>query len=237
MSTGHRIPLAQAEALAGEWVARLLPHCDRVEIAGSIRRQVVDVGDLELVALPRMQAVFGLVELLKAEYTGFLTTEEREAYGSKRKDPDWVKATALAVAKRINRPVRFKGDLWPKARYNQLALPEGICMDLFMPVPEAWGLVFFIRTGSALFTRAMATQSAKRGYIWHEGRVYRRGKDGKGNAAPEGAPFPLDDEEAVFRHFGVRFVAPRDRTDEGVLWAAVLDKGAGEHRRPQNWRR
>ena len=40
--------LDQATAIAERVKAQLAPHCDRIEIAGSIRRRKSDVGDMRL---------------------------------------------------------------------------------------------------------------------------------------------------------------------------------------------
>ena len=48
-----RFPLAEAKAIAMELLKELEPHCERIEIAGSVRRNKVDVGDLDLVMIPR----------------------------------------------------------------------------------------------------------------------------------------------------------------------------------------
>lgn len=53
MSDGTRIPLAEAQALANQVIEILRPHCDRIEVAGSIRRNKADVGDVEIVAVPK----------------------------------------------------------------------------------------------------------------------------------------------------------------------------------------
>ena len=45
--------LDQATAIAERVKALLAPHCDRIEIAGSIRRRKDDVGDIEIVAIPK----------------------------------------------------------------------------------------------------------------------------------------------------------------------------------------
>ena len=45
--------LDQATAIAERVRAQLVPHCDRIEIAGSIRRRKADVGDIEIVAIPK----------------------------------------------------------------------------------------------------------------------------------------------------------------------------------------
>jgi DNA polymerase/3'-5' exonuclease PolX len=52
MSTGPRIPLAEALDIAANVVAILGPHCHKIDIAGSVRRQSPTIGDLEIVCLP-----------------------------------------------------------------------------------------------------------------------------------------------------------------------------------------
>jgi DNA polymerase/3'-5' exonuclease PolX len=43
----------KAMAIAERVKAHLAPHCERIEIAGSIRRRKADVGDIEMVAIPK----------------------------------------------------------------------------------------------------------------------------------------------------------------------------------------
>lgn len=43
----------RATVIADRLKAQLAPHCDRIEIAGSIRRRKPDVGDIEIVAIPK----------------------------------------------------------------------------------------------------------------------------------------------------------------------------------------
>lgn len=52
-----RKPLAQARAVADLLVSYLAPACERIEIAGSIRREVPEVKDIELVAIPRWEEI------------------------------------------------------------------------------------------------------------------------------------------------------------------------------------
>jgi DNA polymerase/3'-5' exonuclease PolX len=51
-----RIPLARAVSIAETTQAALAPHCERIAIAGSVRRRKAFVGDLELVCIPRQLA-------------------------------------------------------------------------------------------------------------------------------------------------------------------------------------
>jgi DNA polymerase/3'-5' exonuclease PolX len=45
--------IEQAILIAERVKAQLAPYCDRIEIAGSIRRGKADVGDIEIVAIPK----------------------------------------------------------------------------------------------------------------------------------------------------------------------------------------
>lgn len=45
-------PLSVAAAVAADLVVELRPFCERIEVAGSVRRRKAQVGDLEIVALP-----------------------------------------------------------------------------------------------------------------------------------------------------------------------------------------
>lgn len=52
MSTGNRIPWSEANAIAEDIVNQLAPHCSQIGIAGSIRRCLPTIGDIEIVCLP-----------------------------------------------------------------------------------------------------------------------------------------------------------------------------------------
>lgn len=45
--------LQEAKKIADDLVRKLKPHCVKVEIAGSIRRERPEVGDIEIVAIPK----------------------------------------------------------------------------------------------------------------------------------------------------------------------------------------
>lgn len=51
-TTPDRRPLVEALNIATEIAAELGPYCERIEIAGSIRRQRPTIGDIEIVAVP-----------------------------------------------------------------------------------------------------------------------------------------------------------------------------------------
>lgn len=53
MSTTTKTPYVAVLPVAQRLLAALAPYCERIELAGSIRRQKPLVGDIELVAIPR----------------------------------------------------------------------------------------------------------------------------------------------------------------------------------------
>lgn len=48
-----RYPYAEAYKIALEVLEQLKPHCERIAIAGSVRRKKAEVGDIELVIIPK----------------------------------------------------------------------------------------------------------------------------------------------------------------------------------------
>ena len=136
----RRVPLALARAVAEEARARLAPACDRLEIAGSIRRARPDVGDVELVAVPRV------------------TPGRPDLFGTPMGATDELHALATALlaqgflAHRPDRNGRWAfGEKLKRVVFRGAAgeLP----LDLFAVTPPAqWGVIFTIRTGPGAFS-------------------------------------------------------------------------------------
>lgn len=55
----HRISLYDAQLKALPIVEELRPFCQRIEMAGSIRRKCEFVNDIEIVAIPRLEVLQG----------------------------------------------------------------------------------------------------------------------------------------------------------------------------------
>jgi len=142
--------LEEALKIATHHKNRLSPFCDRIEIAGSIRRQKPEVKDIEIVCIPtKVQARFGLYEVRWVPHNGFVSL--------------------------VNSLEKIKGE--PTGKYTQRILPEGINLDLFMATPDNWGLILAIRTGSAQFSHMkLAVGWARRGYKSRNGVLVRNGR-------------------------------------------------------------
>ena len=149
MSEGQKYQYERAYRYARELQSRLSPHCERIEIAGSIRRQKEEVGDIEIVCIP------------KTIMAGLFSDEVE-------RDPGFIAAVDTMEA------VRGK----PTGRYTQRITPLGIKLDLFMATKENWGLILAIRTGSADFSAMrLAARWVQLGYHSADGMLIKDGEE------------------------------------------------------------
>lgn len=140
-----KLPLAQAEVLASKIVTVLSPGCSRIEIAGSVRRLRPEVGDIEIVCIPK-------------QYTDLFGA----AVGSVL---DMVLFNLIETGRLL--PGDKNGERY-KTFYTGLA---GVKLDLFITTPEQWGVNFTIRTGPAEFSQRLVTQRDKGGLLPSDLRV------------------------------------------------------------------
>jgi DNA polymerase/3'-5' exonuclease PolX len=138
--------LKQAIQIAENCVEQLSPYCERIAIAGSIRRKRPEVKDIEIVCIPKriqVESLFG---------EEFIT------------DPEFCWT--------VNLWEKIKGS--PEGRYTQRRIPGGINLDLFMCFKENWGNIFAIRTGSAEYShKVLAAGWVKKGYISIDGFLHQ----------------------------------------------------------------
>jgi DNA polymerase (family 10) len=142
-----RWPIARARALA-EKISGALSHlCDRIEVAGSIRRQRPDVGDIDLVCLAKVGCVEAILE--RCARSGALV-KHGEQYCV------------------FNLESGIQLDLWFAHRGGG---------DLFSPAPPNFGVLLLARTGSAGHNIWIAQEASRRGMHFNPHRgITRRGQ-------------------------------------------------------------
>jgi len=113
--------LMKARAIAEQLKNLLEPACDHIEIAGSIRRQKPEVGDIELLCIPRY--VDGVDQL------------DRE-----------LGALAIQRILALRRNKRGSTTYGPKNKL-MVHVPSGIGVDIFSCTEGNWGMALFVRTG------------------------------------------------------------------------------------------
>lgn len=183
--TPTRLPLARAQQLANAVRDELAPGCVRIEIAGSIRRRKPDVGDLELVAIPKRSG--GLFD-------------DQSAL-----DP------ILAALEGTGRFRRIKGG----DKYKQFEVVKaGVKLDLFLCEPETWGCCFLIRTGPASFNERLVLNQ-RRGGLCPDDMAFNSLRVWSGARRVDAAvhlekavPLETPEEKDVFAALGLAWVEP-----------------------------
>lgn len=136
MSERPKQPFADMMNTAKLLVAKLAPACERIEIAGSLRRQRPLVSDIEIVAIPKP-----ILNLIGEP------TERTEV-------DDLLDSLPVTFTKRGRKYQQF----W----FDGTTLP--FYVDLFLPNRDTWGVVYLLRTGSSEFSKRMVTAKSYGGY-------------------------------------------------------------------------
>jgi DNA polymerase/3'-5' exonuclease PolX len=184
MSSGTRIPFRTAYLAALVAGDLLYAACERLEIAGSLRRLDDQVGDIEFVAIPRMGT----------EQTNDLFNSTVPVNLLERRVAELGKGDQLVA--HPDKPANG-------AHYKKLWLRDpGIQVDLFITTPEKFGPAFLIRTGPAEYSKAMVTRLRAKGL--HSEDLVIKKIDG-------GAVVPCPDEATFFRLVGLPIMPPELR--------------------------
>lgn len=196
MSGGSALRLAEAVAVAEQLVGLLEPACERIEIAGSIRRRMPEVHDIELVAISRREPVCDiwgnpvpgkethLLEGLVADLQADGSLSLRDTGAGQRNGPAY-------------KALRFRG----------------VPVDLFIVRPPAqWGVIFALRTGPGDWNKRLVTECQAFGRRVKDGQLWVFGK-----------AVPTPEEEDFFREIGQPWVPPHERAPERVQlgWRSI----------------
>lgn len=210
-----RIPSREAAGVAKRFLSLIEDSCDRIVLAGSLRRRLPTVGDVEIVALPKIGAratdmfadVTAPVDLLHERLDQLLA----EAIVEKRPRSDG------AV---------FWG---PRAKYLTF---EGVPFDLFSVVndwrgtkepvraePDRFGIILMIRTGPAGYSHRLVTPKDQQAVVGKtsNGQLIRkpgllpthmRQAEGWLTYRTSGERIPTPEESDVFNLLGLEYVEP-----------------------------
>lgn len=186
-----RIPLARAAEWADDFAAHIARVCERVIVAGSIRRRKPEVGDVEIVCAPRIERIPTPGDL----FTGpgvverDLLLEELDRL---------VADGALVVGSRQG----------PRFRQYRIPPLDSAQLDLFIVRPPAqWGAILAIRTGPADYSQWLMQQARRAGLVQVQGHLELDGVVEPGAERTIATP----DEESFFDALGVRWVPPELR--------------------------
>ena len=179
----------QGQNLAARIVETMQPFCDRVEIAGSLRRRKPNPKVIEIVAIPKQSDFIDLFETKRANllYDWARNIEDEDRI-------HWIKPNTEDV-------IRWPLD--PDGRYWRGWLVKGeIKLDLFLTTPETWGATFLIRTGSSEFNqRVFSWAENHTGHIFYGGKMH----DAVGRFVP------TPEEMSIFEILEMPYTAPEKR--------------------------
>ena len=183
----QRYPLAHARLVANELVGLLAPSCQRIEIAGSIRRRVLDVGDIELLCISKVTSV--------ADLFGDIATNCHLLDEALEK----IVEDATVLQKRLDKRGRAT---FGEQNKLMVHVPSGIPVDAFSATEKNWGMSQLVRTGSREFNIRVMARFRELGM---KGHAYA------GVTDPEGNEIACPDEETVFRLLGWPWMPPEER--------------------------
>jgi len=177
--------------LANEVVALLETSCERLEVAGSIRRQKETVGDVEIVCIPR-----------------FSTGDPQGLFGDYAED----------VNRQLERVQHLLADGTFEHRLDknghkccgegcQRLLYKGFALDIFPCVGTSqYGVIKLIRTGSGDFNKRFVLQWSQGGTILNVGLQIK-----DGGLYDRGVLIPTPEEIDVFNAVGLAYLEPQER--------------------------
>lgn len=180
--------LDSAILIADDVFSALYPHCERIAIAGSIRRRKPDVKDIEIVCIPK-----GSIQIK----------------GKNRGKAQKVFVPCMGYIETVSQWHKVRGEAWDKSTQRFLSGegaygPWNINVDIFTAHKDNWGYIMAIRTGSADYSHhVLAAGWVKKGYHGEGGMLYK-------GAGTEN-PVPVREEEEIFNIIGIPFTNPQDR--------------------------
>ena len=140
-----RMDRPEAIAIARAFVDLIDDVCAQLTVAGSLRRRLARIGDVEVVAVPRTESVAidllheEVVErdLLHARMHALLETGEVQQRLDKNGVPRWGPTLKLATFR-------------------------GAPIDLFCPSEDRFGWILMLRTGPAAFSRQLVVERGRK---------------------------------------------------------------------------
>lgn len=182
-----KMTLDHAMDMASEISNDIGPYCERVIIAGSIRRKKDKISDIEMVVIPRYEERVKEVNLFES------ITEDVDLLD------EYIKQSPN-FSRRLNKDGNEAYGDKNKLLYYKETTP----LDIFTANDKDLVMVLFIRTGSYQNNIKVAVQARKVGYKIEQ---YEGGyKD-----LESGQIWTMIDENKVYEFIGLKYLKPEDR--------------------------
>ena len=181
-----KFPRAQAVEVTRVLVALLQPYCERLVVAGSLRRRKPAVGDIEILYIPKF------------------STEPDGLFDTKRINCADRQLESLLLNRTIEKRLNTLGsETWGERNKLARHTTSQIPVDLFQATPANWFNYLVCRTGSAANNVRIASAAERKGWKWHPYDA--------GFTDEEGRLVPVESEQDVFRLAGLPYLEPWQR--------------------------
>lgn len=194
MSDKIKHPAARARIVADRIVEALKPVCTRIEIAGSLRRGKAEVGDIEILYIPKTT----------------LVKDPQDLFGDKQISINAADIIIHALIERGSLAKRTNvngSETWGQWNKLATAVKTGIPVDLFAATEITWWNNLVSRTGSAEHNIRVAAAAQKKGYTWHSTSYGFEG------VRPDrfGERIQVTSEHHLFEFLGMPYLEPHER--------------------------
>jgi len=199
--------LYYAQTIAENLKQCLEPYCEKIYIAGSIRRKKQEVKDIELVLIPKKSM-----------------HKETNLFGETVREYKVVHPESVKELHAIGKVEKGKVDgRYMKIEVKQLveSVEHLISLDLFMPRKEDFYRQLAIRTGSADYAhRYISSYWKKRGWVGINGELYLMRECMqisekewvlKKDITNPTRPPVWQSEQEFFKWLGIQYLAPEQR--------------------------
>ncbi len=195
MSFKPKFPRAAALAVAKELCVALAPVTERLIVAGSLRRRKLEVGDVEVLFIPKMITVpDGLFDSKMVSQADLVLL-------------DLMSLNVIGQRKNVNGSV-----MWGAKNKLAVHVASGIPVDLFTATAENWFNYLVCRTGSAESNMAICNAAIAKGWKWNP--------YGAGFTDTHGNLVPVTIEREVFELVGLKYLEPWERNGPPAIGAA-----------------
>lgn len=198
-----------AYRLARELLAQLAPACDRIHLAGSLRRAKPEPKDIELVCIPSrgVYEVRDMFDLVAA------------SHAINRLDDLLATFIHPGGPWQYDTETPRNGEKYKRLRHTA----SDICCDLFITDVRRWGYTFTIRTGPAEFSHALVTRALNQQMFFRDGLLHAHAPEveliqGRREVQPcpqgDACPQIIEtlDEPALFAALGLTYIEPNRRS-------------------------
>lgn len=187
MSDKKKYPRADALAVAAELVQQLRPCAERIEVAGSLRRGKAEVGDVELLFVPKKAGKRD--ELFREYYDAADAALFR-----------WSLEGVLS-----KRPSKVGVFTWGPENKLAVHVASGIPVDFFSTDSLRWWNALVVRTGGKQNNLLITTTAQRQGWTFE---AYGAGFHKLSDPAER---HDTTSERDVFEFIGLKYLEPEDR--------------------------